>query len=237
MLLLSRHCWIDLEQGKNSTNIGMAMSFATFYVPVWMCIIYNVILCALIARKSVGMQVSTNRNLNSYTACNAKNNSRPSAQGTTSASRTIAETANKCKWYPIIAVSCWSLRTVTRISTILGVTSGTLSSTGIALSYLHGFFDCLAYCHTTRVLSLWKARLQELFRIDEDAPSPPLSAITGSVRSHEMTDQSTVTGSDSTSFNHSENDMSVNIMHTESIDSNYDLSMTSKGVRSPMPWE
>lgn len=64
--------------------------------------------------------------------------------------------AHKCKWYPIIAVVCWLLRTAIRLGEIFDFYDYNMSVTGSLISYLQGFFDCLAYCRTTRVLKSWK---------------------------------------------------------------------------------
>jgi hypothetical protein len=126
----------------------------------------------------------------------------------------------------------WSLRTTTRVCNALGVHSDILSSLGIAVSYLHGFLDCLAYCHTSRVLIVWKKYFLTSLRhqsgsddfhggSDVGGGSGSSSNLNGSgnVKSSELTSVNTKysTSSDSENFRGSE--YATNVMHMDSSDS------------------
>lgn len=70
-------------------------------------------------------------------------------------SLSIIQTANKLKWYPFVAICCYLLPTIARISEIVGYESDIVDEISSFTSYIQGFLDSIVYLTLSPAISVW----------------------------------------------------------------------------------
>jgi hypothetical protein len=78
-------------------------------------------------------------------------------------SRSITQTANKFKYYPLVAVLCWVAPTIVRIGDAFGWSDPTIDGISQFMSYFQGFLDAVVYFSISSALKEWRKSFAALY--------------------------------------------------------------------------
>lgn len=113
-------CWVKYEQNENGQNVinsNLIWGTLTFYLPIAILLIFNIVMLSIVIRKLGNIFSSMNN-----------------------------QVINRLKLYPMILIFCWTIGCIYRITLAIGIKDHiTPKLIHTILSGLNGFFNFLAY--------------------------------------------------------------------------------------------